>query len=151
MNQNSKNSKSSRPVPLGKPAPLGKPVPLRELLSQAARTAILDAPVQLEVDVPAGAQFSVDAGRLTELVTAMVRGSLACLPAGGEITLTLWQTAGSCEIEVADNGPPIESRPRRLPMVAASLGAELLWQNCPQGGAAVTATLRRPQALREAA
>lgn len=142
MNQNSQNSKTSFSP---------RPIPLRSLLSRAAYDAIGDAPVSLEIDIPADAQFPVDGERLADMVTAMVRGSLACLPSDGEIMLTVWQTAGSCEIEVADNGPAIESRPRRLPMIAAALGAELLWQNCPQGGAAVTATLRRPLALREAA
>lgn len=142
MNQNSQNPKTSFSP---------RPVPLRSLLSQAAHDAIGDAPVGLEIDIPAEARFPVDSDRLAALVTAMVRGSLDCLPSVGEIMLTVWPTAGGLEIEVADNGPSVESRPHRLPMVAASLGAELVWQNCPQGGAAVTAKLRRPLALREAA
>lgn len=141
MSSNPKNPKTSP----------WRDVSLRPLLTQAARVAVGDSPVRLEFDIPADAQSPVDPECLVELVRAMVRGSLDCLSADGEIMLTFWQTADSCEIEIADNGPAIESRPRRLPMVAASIGAEMLWQNCPQGGAAVTAKLRRPLALRDAA
>ena len=142
MNKNSKNSQTSQ-------SPHDHS--LRSLLRDVAREAIGEAPVRLEVDVPADASFPVAPQRLAELVAAMVRGALDCLPSSGEITLTYWQAGDSCEIEVADNGPAIDARPRRLPLVAASLGAELVWQNCPQGGAAVTARLRRSLALREAA
>ena len=149
MNQNSKNPKHPNPP---------HDHSLRSLLRRAAREAIGEASVQLEVDAssaPATAPAAIasgDAGRVFELVTAMVRASLDCLPtSGGEITITLWQTHEHCEIEVADNGPAVDQRPRRLPLAAASLGAELVWQNCPQGGAAVTARLRRPMVLRDAA
>lgn len=142
MNQNFKNpaSRSSR----GEPS-------TRALLRQAARDAIGAADVRLEIDAPAELRCGIDPVSLVELVTAMVRGAVACIPADGEITLTLWQSDSTCEIEVADNGPAVESRPRRLPLAAAALGAEMLWQNCPQGGAAVTAKLRRSLASREAA
>lgn len=142
MNQNSKNPASQF---------LRSQHSTGALLRQAARDAIGAADIHLEIDAPADARCPVDPGCLMELVTAMVRGSIACLPADGEIVLTLWQTESTCEIEVADNGPAIESRPRRLPLAAASLHAEMLWQNCPQGGAAVTAKLRPSLASREAA
>lgn len=146
MNQNPKNLKS--PLAGGTP-------PLRTLLCQAARRAIEGAavsvePISLEFDIPEDAAFP-QPQQLAELVSALVRGSLDCLPDGGEIMLTFWQASDHCEIEVADNGPAAEARPHRLPMIAAALGAELVWQNCPQGGAAVTARLRRTASIREAA
>lgn len=142
MSQNFKNSaaRSFR----GEPS-------TRALLRQAALNAIGSADVRLEIDAPADLRCGIDSASLVELVTAMVRAAVACLPADGEIILTLWQSDSTCEIEVADNGPAVESRPRRLPLAAAALGAEMVWQNCPQGGAAVTAKLRPWLASREAA
>ena len=121
------------------------------MIADAAREGIGSRTVKLEVDVPELLVWPASTEAIGTLVGALVRGAVDNLGPGGEILVTAWQRGEVLEIEVADNGPALDSRPQRLPMSAAALGAELVWQNCPQGGAAVTAILTRAERLREAA
>jgi signal transduction histidine kinase len=127
------------------------PSKLSQVLIDAVRSATNGIGLEIELDVPAGLDFPVDHDQIRLMVHSLTRAAAKAVEAGGEITLTAWQAGESLEIEVADNGPPLEQRPRYLPMSAAALKAELIWQNCPQGGAAVTAVIARHALKRSAA
>lgn len=110
-----------------------------------------DGPICLEMDVPAGLPVPADAERTAELLRALTAQALAEMPDGGDLTFTACETATGIELEVADTGCDIADREKRLPMVAATIEAKLMWQNCPQGGAAVTICFPRGQAQRRMA
>lgn len=109
------------------------------------------APVCFELDMPVDLMTTADKSRLSDLVTSLVRESLEQMPDGGELTVTGCQTAHGVELEIADTGSDIESRGSRLSLAAAALGCKPQWQNCPQGGAAVTLVLPFNDAARKAA
>ena len=100
------------------------------------------APVCLEIDVDTSIGVPADAHRTAELFRALVRQSLQEMPDGGDLTITACETPRGLELELADTGCDIEDRATRLPLAAAAIGARVGWQNCPQGGAAVTVTFR---------
>lgn len=99
------------------------------------------APVCLEVDIAADIRLPVDSPSLCQLLDSLIRQSLIEMPDGGELTITGYQTATGVEIELADTGRDVVRRPCKLPMIAAAMSADVLWQNCPQGGAAVTLSI----------
>jgi hypothetical protein len=101
------------------------------------------APIALEMDVNAKLAVPADAVRTADLIRTLVNQAIDEMPDGGDLTVTACDTPGGIELEMADTGGDIEQRAQRLPMAAASIGAQLAWQNCPQGGAAVTVTFRR--------
>lgn len=98
------------------------------------------APICLEVDIDHGIEVPTDPAATTELVRTVTRHALAVMPSGGDLTITGVEVDGRVELEFADTGEDIEARVRRLPLAAAAIGAEIRWQNCPQGGGAVTIT-----------
>lgn len=97
-----------------------------------------DAPVCLELDVPTSLPVPADAKQTAQLLETLVQQSLSQMTEGGDLMIMACETAGGIEMEVADSGSDVESRPCSLPLVAAAIGANLRWQNVPQGGAAVT-------------
>ncbi len=105
------------------------------LMRHAARIA-LEMDIDIELPVPA------DAVRTADLIRTLVKQAIDEMPAGGDLTVTACNTQNGIELEMADTGSDIEQRAQRLPMAAAAIGASLVWQNCPQGGAAVTITFR---------
>ncbi len=109
------------------------------------------APICFELDMPVSLMTTADRERLSDLVTSLVRESLEQMPDGGELTVTGCQTAHGVELEIADTGSDVESRGNRLSLAAAALGCKPQWQNCPQGGAAVTLVLPFSDAVRKAA
>ena len=130
---------------------LGEAEGLKQLLVEAVNRGIGSAMIQLDLDIPEGVSFPVEPTQLTQLVQSLVSASASVLEEHGEISFTVWAAGETLEIEVADNGPALELRPRYLPMAAGTLGAELVWQNCPQGGAAVTVVVPRVKPKRSAA
>lgn len=100
------------------------------------------APVCLDLDVDTSVPVPADPSQTAELLRALVRQSLQEMPDGGDLSVTACEMPHGLELELADTGAEIESRPTRLPMAAATIGARVGWQNCPQGGAAVTITFR---------
>ena len=108
------------------------------LMRHAARIA-------LEMDINTKLPVPADSVRTADLIRTLVNQAIDEMPDGGDLTVTACQTATGIELEVADTGADIEQRAQRLPMAAAAIGAKLSWQNCPQGGAAVTVVFR-PQA-----
>jgi len=110
------------------------------------------SPVCLEIDIDPELGIPADATAMADLLRSLCRQSLSEMPGGGDLMITACQTERGLELELADTGREIESRPQNLPLVAAALGARLKWQNCPQGGGAVTVTFRSGQAaIRRAA
>ena len=111
-----------------------------------------ESPVCLEMDVPVDLGVPADSVQTAEMIRALVAQSLVEMPDGGELLVTARSTPNGTELEIADSGGRIESRPRHLPFAAAKLNVELLWQDCPQGGAAVTVVFPSDtQSVRKAA
>ena len=102
-----------------------------------------EAPVCLELEIDTSFEVPADSERTVDLIQALVNQSLSEMPDGGDLTITACETAQGLELELADTGCDIKDRLQRTPIAAAALGVELVWQNCPQGGAAVTMTFRR--------
>ncbi|MEM6363968.1 MAG: ATPase [Planctomycetota bacterium] len=96
------------------------------------------APICLEVDIDHDIRSPVDAPSLCQLLDSVIRQALLEMSDGGELTITGCQTTTGVEIELADTGRDVESRACKLPMIAAAMSADVRWQNCPQGGGAVT-------------
>lgn len=110
------------------------------------------APICLEVDIDMELRLPVDKASLCQLIDSLVRQAILEMPGGGELTITACETPTGVEIEIADTGGDVQHRACKLPMIAAAMAAELTWQNCPQGGGAVTAKLPLyHQAMRRAA
>ena len=102
-----------------------------------------DSPVCLEVDIESDLGIPADPNQTAELVRTLVKQSLAEMPEGGDLVITACETDRGVELEFADNGCDVQQRSQSLPLVAAAIGAKLNWQNCPQGGGAVTITFPR--------
>ncbi|WDQ18604.1 ATPase [Rhodopirellula sp. P2] len=96
------------------------------------------APVCLEVDMDETLRLPADQASFCQLMESLIRQALIEMPEGGELTITGCQTNTGIEIELADSGAAVDQRACKLPMIAAALSAELNWQDCPQGGGAVT-------------
>lgn len=132
-----------------------KPQPALAVLIESVAGPLLmahPAPVCLEMEVDTSLRCTVDSPSLTTLIESLVRQSLDEMPEGGDLTITACETGGHLELEIADSGPDVNDRACTLPMVAAAIGVEISWQNCPQGGAAATITLPgSQQMLRRAA
>jgi hypothetical protein len=101
------------------------------------------APVCLELDIDTSLEVPADPQRTVDLIRTLVLQSLAEMPRGGDLTITACETPMGVELEMADTGGDIADRARLFPIAAASIGAKVVWQNCPQGGGAVTVTFRR--------
>ncbi len=116
------------------------------MLMQHSSPVCLDLDIDLQIEVPGDATATV------ELIRALTRQSLEEMPEGGDLTVTVCETAGTIDLEMADTGCDIEHRIQRIPMTAAVIGAQVSWQNCPQGGAAVTVSFPiRTESLRKVA
>lgn len=94
--------------------------------------------ISLEVDIDTQLDVPADPAATVLLIRTLVSQALTEMPEGGELTITACETAGGVELEMADTGQDVNDRATRLPLVAAAIGAQVKWQNCPQGGAAVT-------------
>lgn len=110
------------------------------------------SPVCLEVEVDPEIEVPGDRAPTVELVRVLTQQALSVMPDGGDLTVTGLETDHGVELELADTGREVDGRERRLPMAAATLGADIRWQNCPQGGVAVTVRFpRHANARRRAA
>lgn len=109
------------------------------------------APILFELNVDTRLMTTANREHLTNLVETLVNDSLRQMPEGGELTVSGCQTANGVELEIADTGSDAEHRGRTLSLSAAALGCKPQWQNCPQGGAAVTIVLPFSNAARKVA
>ncbi|MCO8120824.1 ATPase [Stieleria sp. TO1_6] len=96
------------------------------------------SPVCLEMDIDAHLPIPCDSRRAADLIMALSRQALDAMPDGGDLSIMACQTEHGIELEIADSGSDVQTRERHLPIAAAAVNAELQWQNCPQGGVAVT-------------
>ncbi|MCA9138501.1 MAG: hypothetical protein KDB00_17135 [Planctomycetales bacterium] len=111
-----------------------------------------DAAVCLDLDIDVSLPIPCDANRAAELITALSKQALEAMPDGGDLTITAWQSESAIELEIADSGTDVTNRERHLPIAAAAINADLKWQNCPQGGVAVTVMFpAKPSSSRMAA
>lgn len=97
-----------------------------------------ESPVCLELDINVELPIPCDADRAADLIKALSRQALDAMPDGGDLVVTACQTSSGIELEIADSGGDVSHRERHLPIAAAAVNADLQWQNCPQGGVAVT-------------
>lgn len=133
--------------------PHSEHIPLAELIRQAVDGLLAHHPTEIGCDFDLDPQIIVRQmpDKIRDLVHALVRQSLQEMDGGGELTITAWSDGERVELEIADTGRSVAQRPTRLPLVAAVVGARLHWQDCPQGGAAVTVDLGCQTARNEAA
>lgn len=96
------------------------------------------APVCLEMDIDVDLPIPCDQQRAADLITALSRQALDAMPDGGDLMITACESEKGIELEIADSGIDSANRERHLPIAAAAINADLTWQNCPQGGVAVT-------------
>jgi hypothetical protein len=96
------------------------------------------APVCLELDIELELPVPSDSQRTADLITALSQQALQAMPDGGDLMITACETDAGIELEIADSGIDVANRERHLPIAAAAINADLTWQNCPQGGVAVT-------------
>lgn len=101
------------------------------------------APVCLEMDIDTSIDVPADPAGTVLLIRTLVGQALAEMPDGGDLTITACSSPRGLELEFADTGGDIQERVTRLPLAAAAIGAQVVWQNCPQGGGAVTVTFQR--------
>lgn len=99
------------------------------------------ARICFELNVDVDLMTTANREHLTRLIESLITDSLREMPDGGELTVSGCQTANGVELEIADTGSDAEYRSRVLSISAAALGCKPHWQNCPQGGAAVTIVL----------
>lgn len=135
----------------GTPAASSRGSKYATLLREAALAGLGTARPSLEIDLPAGWQSPLEDQVLSTLVRSLVKASIECAEDCDELLITIYDSGDVVEIEVADDGPPLQERAQRLPMAAAAVGAELVWQDCPQGGVALTAIIPKAQRRRLAA
>ena len=109
------------------------------------------APICLELDIDTAIEVPADPERIVSLLETLVAQSLEQMEGGGDLTVTAYQSPVEVELELADTGCDVEKRPKRLPIVAATIGASLSWQNCPQGGGAVTIRFPRQHQIQRVA
>lgn len=110
-----------------------------------------ESPICLELDIDTSLDVPADASKTVDLLKVLVAQSLLEMPKGGDLTVMACDTATGVELEIADTGCDVSEREQRLPMVAAAIGASVEWQNCPQGGAAVTVKFQPQAGSRRAA
>lgn len=99
------------------------------------------APIHFDLAVPIDLMTTADPALLSDLLKSLVRGSLKPMAKGGELTVTAVPSAQGIELEIADSVGGVEDRELPISLAAAGLGCKPHWQNCPQGGVAVTVTL----------
>lgn len=99
----------------------------------------LEMDIDTEIPVPADPQHTCD------LVRSLVGQSLREMTVDGDLTITAIETDRGLELEIADTGNDAADRSQSRPMAAAAIGAQLNWQDCPQGGSSVTVVFPPPQ------
>ena len=97
-----------------------------------------ESPVCLELDIDLSLPIPCNKQRTADLITALFSRALQAMSDGGDLTITACETPDGIELEIADSGTDVGERERHLPIAAAAIDADLTWQNCPQGGVAVT-------------
>ena len=124
---------------------------LADIVYQVIEDMRLEDNYLVEVDVPENIGIPTAIRPLRELVTALTQRATEHICDGGELTFIGWESSDACELEIADSGCSVAERSCTPPAVTNIAGAELVWQDCPQGGAAVTLHFNRRFAQRKVA
>ncbi|QDS86748.1 hypothetical protein EC9_09220 [Rosistilla ulvae] len=127
------------------------PACLADVVHQVISDLDLEERFRVEVDIPDDIPMPAPARPLAEIVSALAEQATASMEAGGEVAFIGWESPEACELEIADTRCGVLERPCNLPAAMQMTGAELSWQNCPQGGAAVTVRFAKQQISRQAA
>lgn len=94
--------------------------------------------ISIDLDIDADLTLPTDPSWLQSLCQSLIDAAIREMPTGGNILLTACRCGDHIELEIADDGSSLPDRFRHRPLVAAKMGATLHWQDCPQGGVAVT-------------
>jgi signal transduction histidine kinase len=125
--------------------------------------------IETRIDIADNLWIAADRDMLRRAALNITLNSLDAMLDGGELTATAYRSAGSVELELADNGPGLSDEARQrafepfystkttgtglgLAIVyrtAEAHGGEATAANCPEGGAAFT--IRLPHRALEAA
>jgi len=124
---------------------------LADIVHQIIDELQLEENYLVEVDVPEDIGIPTAIRPLRELVSALTQQATREIRAGGDLTFIGWESEDVCELEIADSGCSIAERSCTTPSATGLSGAELQWQDCPQGGAAVTLRFSRRIAQRKVA
>lgn len=118
---------------------------LASLAQQVLSECLCDHRGRLTIEVEIDSSYPVPGPieAVREALNCLVQQALSEMDEG-ELSLIAWQGDSHLELEIADTGRPCEQRSVILPLAVARLGCQLIRQNVPQGGTAVT--LRFPLA-----
>ena len=148
-----------------------RPVAVGRLIDEVYASLALQFSAQsirLSLDVPAHHVVVADRDMLRRGVLNLMLNALDAMPDGGELVVTSCQAQGQFELEIADSGPGFsdedlsrafepfyttKSNGTGLGLaivcrIAEVHGGQLIAQNCPEGGAALT--IRIPNRAKEA-
>lgn len=124
---------------------------LADVVYQVISDLELEQRFLVDIDIPGEIPIPAPLFPLTELVTALIQRATGSMEPGGEIAFVGWESAEACELEIADTGHGVIQRDCQLPPSSPLANADLRWQDCPQGGAAVTLRFAKRQSSRQAA
>ncbi|QDV67041.1 hypothetical protein Poly24_07320 [Rosistilla carotiformis] len=127
------------------------PACLADVVHQVISDLELEQRFSVEVDIPGEIPMPAPMRPLAELVCALTEQATASMEVGGELAFVGWDSPDACELEIADTGRGVLERQCTLPVSTQLTGAELSWQDCAQGGAAVTVRFAKQQICRQAA
>lgn len=127
------------------------PASLAEIVQQVIDDLQLENKYFVEVDIPEDIGIPAPPVPLVELITALVQQASLQMRSGGEMTFIGWESDNTCELEIADSGRDVHQRRCEVPRAIQATGGQVKWNNCPQGGAAVTLSFAKKYAHRQAA
>ena len=123
------------------------------------------------IDIPDDLPITADRNMLRRVVLNLILNALDAMPDGGTLTIIACETELGVEIEVADSGPGLSKDAEQrlfdpffstkcggtglglaiVSRIAEVHGGDVMAQNCPDGGAAVTLCIPQLTASMEAA
>ncbi|MEZ6088271.1 MAG: ATPase [Pirellulaceae bacterium] len=127
------------------------PTTLAEVVHQVIDDLRLENKYFVEVDIPDDIGIPAPSVALSEWITALVKQASDQMRNGGELTFIGWESEQTCELEIADSGRDLRHRNCEVPRAVQLAGGNLRWNNCPQGGVAVTLSIPKRYAQRQAA
>lgn len=133
-------------------SPPSDPQSLRSVIDQlvADTLATHEGRIDVEIDVDSAIGCPCSADALTQLIGGTLRQALAEMD-DGELSIIAWAGPSALELKIADSGGPLSERAVTTSLLAARMGTDVIRQDCPQGGVAVTFCFPRRAALREVA
>jgi signal transduction histidine kinase len=138
-----------------------EPVVLKRLVDEiidTLRPRLARQKVAVEINVPPTLTLRVDRRMMASALRHLTLGSLAAMPAGGQLVVTAVTSRLGIELEIADSGPGLSQHelPRAFAathqapagasgmeraiarQVVAAHGGQITARNCPEGGTALT-------------